>query len=253
MGAIDSTVTLGALVAERAGRAPLFERLHFDYCCGGAQTLGEACAERGLDVETVSAMLQALDADGPTERAEEAGARGSEEADWRLASLEELCAHVVGVHHERLRLDFTRIDQLLHATTRAHASSRPSLHELQRAFYAIRARLEPHLEREEQALFPRCIALERLGMPIEDELIDGHEDEHHEVGERLARLRELGDDYDTERALCGTHRALLEALEAFELSMHRHVHEENNVLFVRARELNAEVRAMRAARGGGHG
>ena len=65
MRPIDATATLGSLVAERPARASLLERLHLDYCCGGAQTLREACVRRGLDAETVRAVLEALDADTP--------------------------------------------------------------------------------------------------------------------------------------------------------------------------------------------
>lgn len=48
-------------------------------------------------------------------------------------------------------------------------------------------------------------------------------------------MRELAADYDSGRALGGTHRALLDALRRLELDLHQHVHEENNVLFPRAR------------------
>jgi regulator of cell morphogenesis and NO signaling len=46
-------------------------------------------------------------------------------------------------------------------------------------------------------------------------------------------------DYDPQQAVCSTHRALLDALAAFELDLHQHFHEENNVLLPRVRELNA--------------
>jgi regulator of cell morphogenesis and NO signaling len=240
MSPIDPTSTLGALVAERPERAPLFERLHLDYCCGGSQTLSQACARRGLDVDTVSAVIEAIDADGR-------GERGFEETDWRGASLEELCAHIVAVHHARLRDELPRIAELLATTVRVHASSHPALHDLQRCFNAIRARLEPHLDNEEEVLFPQCVALECDGAPLEDALIDAHAGEHADVGEQLALLRELGGDYERDRAYCGTHRALLEALSAFERDLHQHIHEENNVLFARARELGASARSGRGA------
>ena len=39
MSTIDPTATLGALVVERPARAA-----RLDYCCGGSQTLAEACS-----------------------------------------------------------------------------------------------------------------------------------------------------------------------------------------------------------------
>ncbi|HEX5309055.1 MAG TPA: DUF542 domain-containing protein [Solirubrobacteraceae bacterium] len=235
---IDATATLGSLVAERPADASLFERLHLDYCCGGAQTLSEACARRGLDVETVRIVLEALDVDTPD--------RGSfEDADWCRASLAELCAHIVAVHHDGLRSELPRIEELMSRTVRVHAVSHPELRDLQRSFETIRARLRPHLQSEEEVLFPACVALERSGAAIEAGLIDSHEHDHQDLGESLAALRELGDDYDTARALCGTHRALLEALAALERGLHQHIHEENNVLLPRARELNERAQPAR--------
>ena len=236
MSMIDPAGTLGELIAERPELAPLFERLRLDYCCGGSRTLAEACRERGLEIDTVRAMLDAVDA-ASIER------EGFEPTDWRRASIAELCAHIVEAHHDGLRESLPRIEALLSTVARVHGSSHPELRQLQRAFAEIRGELEPHLAREENVLFPACIALEQRGIGIEEALLEEHEREHASVGDGLAALRELGGDYDEQQALCGTHRALLDALAAFERDLHQHIHEENNVLLPRARERNAHARA----------
>ena len=232
MSMIDPASTLGELVAERPELAPLFERLRLDYCCGGSRTLAEACRERGLEIDTVRAMLDAVDA-ASIER------EGFEPTDWGRASIAELCAHIVEAHHDGLREALPRIEALLSTVVRVHGSGHPELRQLQRAFAEIRGELEPHLAREESVLFPACIALERRGIGIEEALLEEHEREHASVGDGLAALRALGGDYSPQQALCGTHRALLDALAAFERDLHQHIHEENNVLLPRARELNA--------------
>jgi regulator of cell morphogenesis and NO signaling len=242
MSAIDPTATLGALVAERPARAPLFERLRLDYCCGGSQTLAEACRRRGLDSDTVRTVLAALD-DEANER------QGFEDVDWRGASVEELCAHIVAVHHDGLREALPRIEALLSTVVRVHGHRHPEFDDLRRAFEGIRAQIEPHLASEEDVLFPACLALEQQRVPIDAALLDRHEHEHQQVGDALAGLRELSGDYDSERALCGTHRALLETLAAFELDLHQHIHEENNVLLPRVRELAADARPIHHATG----
>ena len=104
MSTIDPAGTLGELVAERPACAPVFERLRLDYCCGGSQTLAEACTKRGLEIDTVRAMLEALDATS-IER------EGFEPTDWRRASIAELCAHIVQGHHNGLRESLPRIEQ----------------------------------------------------------------------------------------------------------------------------------------------
>jgi regulator of cell morphogenesis and NO signaling len=63
--------------------------------------------------------------------------------------------------------------------------------------------------------------------------------EHDEVAGALARLRSLTGGYEPPADACNSYRAMLERLRTLEVDLHRHVHEENNVLFPRARELEA--------------
>jgi regulator of cell morphogenesis and NO signaling len=98
-----------------------------------------------------------------------------------------------------------------------------------------------HLLKEEKVLFPVIQRLEAAAeMP---ELHCGSvinairvmEHEHDDAGAALARLRALTDRYTPPGDACPTYRALLEGLAELEADLHRHIHEENNVLFPRAR------------------
>lgn len=80
------------------------------------------------------------------------------------------------------------------------------------------------MAREEQVLFPALIAKEAAG-------VESFEHEHEEAGRALAKLRRLTDDFEPPAEACTTWRALYAGLEAFESTMHEHVHLENNVLF----------------------
>lgn len=228
MKTIEPTTTLGALVAEQSSRATLFERLHLDYCCGGAQTLAQACETNGLDPDTVCRLLEALDLPLPDRQHPEG-------RDWRRASIADLVDHIVAAHHDRLRAELPRIDELLATVVRVHGAGHPELHDLQRLFEALRGELESHIESEERDVFPACRAAEVDGASVDETLLASHEHEHSETGDVLTALRQLGQDYDTSRALCGTHRRLLEGLRDIELDLHQHIHEENNVLFPRVR------------------
>jgi regulator of cell morphogenesis and NO signaling len=100
----------------------------------------------------------------------------------------------------------------------------------------MRAELDQHLELEERVLLPACRGLEasnETSASVDPGVLVLLEHEHAETGDALAALRELADDYDPDRAPCGTHRAPLSTLRRLELDLHRHVHEENNVLFPR--------------------
>jgi len=224
--------TLAELVLHRPASADLLERLRLDYCCGGRRTLAEACAERGLDAPTVIAMVEGLG-----ERAEP----GPDVHDVRRASIPDLCDHIVRAHHEPTRRQLPRIAELLDRVVRVHGGSHPELADLRRVFTGLRTELEEHFDLEEATVFPACRTLGAADSPatVDDSVLALCEDSHEFAGEALSAMRELTDGYETERAYCGTHRALLEALQRFELELHQHVHEENNVLFPRVRELVA--------------
>ena len=237
---LNPALSLGALVAEQPARARLFEQLRLDYCCGGQESLAEACAKRGLDPRAVRAALHALDT-------AESG-HDIEHTDWRTVGLGELCEQIVAVHHDGLREAFPRIGNLLETVVRVHGAGDARLHDVQRLFNEIRAELEPHLASEEGELFPACIAWEQHGTPVDERVIAEHENEHAAVGDALTALRALCHDYDRAAAHCNTHRTLLDTLEAFEEDLHRHVHEENNILLLRVRESRVRSEAISGGR-----
>lgn len=221
---IDPFSTLGQIVRARPARARVLERLGLDYCCGGRRTLAEACGERGLDPNTVRVIL-----------AGDAEPVALESVDWGEATVAELCAHIVDVHHRRLRWELPRLSDLAARAHGAHGADLPELAEVQEVFESLRRELGRHIVDEEQDLFPRLVAGETPSPKELEEL----KREHDAAGAALHRLRELTHGYDHDRALCNVHRTLLDGLHGLELDLHQHVHEENNVLFVRARALVA--------------
>lgn len=231
---IDPESSLGALVAGNPARAALFDDLRLAYCCRGDSTLAEACRQRHVPLDDVLTILQAIDRSGGQDV-------GAESRDWRSADAAELCAHIVGVHHGGLRADLPRLERLFATVARVHGDSDPWLREGRRVFADLRQELEPHLASEESELFPACVAHAHTGARIDEGMIKEHEREHDSVGHALGALRLLCREYDRRKAFCDTHRALLDGLAAFEEDLHRHVHEENNILLRRAREEGAEA------------
>ncbi|HLI31614.1 MAG TPA: DUF542 domain-containing protein [Solirubrobacteraceae bacterium] len=237
---IDPEMTLGRLVAEHPQCARLLEELHLDFCCGGEQTLAAAASARGLDGATVALACEAF-ARIPQ------GADQEGERDWLSAGIPELCDHIVECHHERVRRERPRIEELLATVVRVHGAKQPELALLQDTFRSMAAGLERHMAREEQQLFPACRGA-AAGAGVDEQLLALHAGEHEQVGAQLGELRALGGGYNREGALCSTHRSLLGALERFEADLHRHIHEENNILFPRVRALGAAGAAAQAPR-----
>ncbi len=232
MTPVSGDVRVADLVLERPSRSRVFERFGIDYCCGGKKPLAIVCAERDLDLAEVA---RALDEPGPA---------GADEIDWRGRSVAELCAHIVDHHHAYLRDELPAMRVLVDKVATAHGRAHPELLGIRATFTAMADELEQHMVKEEQVLFPACIALEsddRAGFafgsvesPIRVML-----DEHDEVADRLADLRALTHGYVVPDDACASYRSMLDRLHTLETDTHRHVHEENNVLFPRTVELEA--------------
>ncbi|MBI4898170.1 MAG: DUF542 domain-containing protein [Actinobacteria bacterium] len=230
MNVFNSSSTLGDLVLAQPAAADLFERLGLDFCCGGSRTLGEAVKERGLDAATVLVMLKSL--------AESPPAPGAGGHDVAAMTTGELADHIVTEHHNPLRAQLGEITEMLDKVVRVHGDGDSSLAPLREQFVAIRDELTEHMQLEEDELFPACRKIAAgVAADVGTDLLAKLEHTHTDTGVALAQMRELGGGYAQESAHCGTHRRLLESLAKMEADLHQHIHEENNLLFQRVREM----------------
>ncbi len=71
---ISSTKTVRELALEMPAVTEVFEKVGIDYCCGGAQSLSEACARAGTPVEQVLPLLEEIASAADTK---------DEKTDWR--------------------------------------------------------------------------------------------------------------------------------------------------------------------------
>jgi regulator of cell morphogenesis and NO signaling len=234
MTAISSDTLVADLVLAQPTRARVFERLGIDYCCGGRTPLAAACTKRGLDVDAVVAELA------------DPGPEGADDVDWGAASVAELCGHIVGRHHAYLREELPALRVLVEKVVRAHGETQAELADVHATFAATAEELELHMLKEEQILFPACVALEQgsdggFGFGSVENPIRTMLHEHDEVAAGLHRIRTLTSDYAPPPGACMSYRAMLERLALLEEDTHRHVHEENNILFPRALALEARA------------
>ena len=239
MNALDVDQTVGDLVAQKPALARVFEELEIDYCCGGKKTLEEACRQQGLDPRTVLATLREYD---------EGKSGGAPSVDAAAMSLTELADHIEQTHHVYVRTALQRLDKMTEEVAAAHGRRDPRLHQVRETFLAMAGELWSHMTKEEQVLFPTVRRLEAseelptfhcgsLASPIRQ-----MEVEHDDASSAFGRLRELTDGFAPPDWACNTYRAMLEAFSDLEQDMHVHIHKENNVLFPRALEMEAQKR-----------
>jgi len=218
---IHSESQVGRIAAEHPLSTRVFARYGIDYCCGGGLPLVTACESRGLDAERVVEEI----------RKEVNPWEGREER-WDEAPLGDLVTHILAAYHQPLKEELPRLEAMARKVLDVHRDKEPEmLTELLSVYLGLKADLEPHMQKEEQILFPMI----RQGQGfIADGPISVMREEHEQVGSALRRLRELTNDYEVPPRACNTWRALWHGLAALEDSLHQHIHLENNILFPRA-------------------
>ena len=227
--------TVGEIVAQRPVLAQVFERAGIDYCCGGKVTLAAACAKRGLDVSTFTAVLDAV----PSLAAEPP-------VDAGAMSLAALANHIERTHHAYVKAEMPVLVEQAERVAAKHGGRDERLLRVAETVRALADEMLHHMAKEERVLFPLVRNLERhqqrpthcnsIAHPIRQ-----MEHEHEGAGGAVARLREWTDNFTPPADACNTHRALLGGLARFESDLHQHVHKENNILFPRALALEAQL------------
>ncbi len=228
-----TTKTVGQLVVERPNRARVFEKHGIDYCCGGKIPLTQACQKKGISLDAIVAELSETDASTP-------------DIDLVHAGLTELADHIEATHHASLRRELPRLETLARKVAAVHGDEHPELVALRDEFLHFKQDMESHALKEEQILFPAIRDLDRGSVnpgrpfgtvkhPIRVMLA-----EHDDAGASLARMRELTGNFTPPPTACNSYRALFAGLEDLEQDTHRHVHKENEALFPRAIEKEAQ-------------
>ena len=235
---IDVSMTLAEAVDAFPELAREFERRGLDYCCGGGRTLGDACGLIGADPDATIADLAA------------ALIGGSDAAPWTTMTADALVDHLEATHHRYLWDEMPRVTALVDKIVSVHGGRHPELVDVAACLAHIRADLEPHMLKEERALFPMIRELAgssglpsfhcgSLRNPISVML-----SEHDAVGDLLAQLRRLTDGYTPPADGCATYAACFKAMAEIEADTHLHIHKENNVLFPLVVRIEAERTVM---------
>lgn len=211
----------------------VFAKYNIDYCCGGQQTLEDACHRLGLDANAV--MVEIIESTPGNSNS------NIRPETWRSSFLIDF---IVENHHSYIRIAAQEITALLEKVCERHESENPELNQISTTFSALKDELLNHMDKEELALFPAIKRLETLNSDsnplrkIVQVPIDAMEEEHRTAGELVSRIRSLTHNYSPPDFACPTFRATYERLKEFEDDLLMHIHLENNILFQRFKPLS---------------
>ena len=222
--------------------AGVFRKYGINFCCGGKISLETACHARGVDLFEVMAEL---------ERATKKHHISPSIAydTWSISFLTE---YISNVHHAYIKKAFPEICDYLNRFVENHGKKFPYLHALQADYMHLYHELIPHMEKEENVIFPYIRQIENaylkeepyaallvrtLRKPVENMM-------HHEhvlVSRTLLKFREYTNNYSLPENACVSHQVTFLKLNELDNDLAQHMHLENNILFPKALSMEKEL------------
>jgi len=239
---IDEHSLVTDIVARDYRAADVFRRYDIEFCCGGRRPLHVACEIRGVDTGRVKDELeQALRIIqvSPTLPFDE----------WPLDFLAD---YIVHVHHAYLRKALPDAKEHLAKFALGHRKKYIYLDDLEKTFSDLAALLMPHLQHEEEIIFPYIKRINRayrekesyapllvrtLRKPVQQTV----EQENKMVEAIFYRFRVLTDNYTVPENACISHRVTFNKLRELDNDMLQHIYLESDILFRKAMDIEKEL------------
>ena len=216
---LNQDQAVATVVLEHSECAEVFQRHRIDFCCRGHESIAVAAQAKGVDVDALlSELSRAI-----------ATRNGASGPDPRELSTPRLIAHIVSTHHEYLRTALPFVRGLADKVGRVHGDHDPQLRELAVAVGELSNALLPHLDEEEELIFPALTA----PSPDPDAvsaLLATMMGDHHAVAALLERIHAASRAYSLPDWACNSYRTLFSELQRMEADIYTHVHLENHVL-----------------------
>ncbi len=231
--------TLANIVTNNHFAVPVLEKYHLDFCCKGKRTLADACAERGLPVESIAQELEISST-----------VVQNNKMPFSEMTTEQLISYILIHHHFYVKQTMPTILGHLEKVAIKHGDRFPFMVEVFCLFKEINEEMTAHMQKEEMILFPRIKEVEAMSKiknnrNLAEGFISGPiqvmELEHDHAGDILYKIRELTNTYTPPADACTTFQVCLAELKEFEEDLHRHVHLENNLLFPMAEKMLLQV------------
>ena len=139
---LNATNSVGEWVAADFRLANVFTRHGIDFCCGGGKPVDQACAEKGISVETL--LHEAQDA-------RVASGIGEQYNQW---AVDFLADYIVNQFHPYTEEMLAQIGSYADTVAHAHGSTHPETVVIAALWQQLREKLTGHLRDEEELLFP---------------------------------------------------------------------------------------------------
>ena len=233
------TKTVADYVIENIKTAHIFKKHEIDFCCGGAVSIQKACEKNNVNFDKLVNELNNLEKNT------------SYLNDYNKWELDFLIDFIKNTHHKYVEENLTLLKQYGDKVAKVHGPHYSELLEIKELIHVVADELASHMKKEELILFPfikKLVNAKRDGTKVEtpnfgtvDNPIKMMEEDHDNAGDIFKRISELTNTYKSPEGACNTFKALYAKLEEFEDDLHQHVHLENNILFPKAKAIEANL------------
>lgn len=232
---INGSLAVADIVKTDLRTADVFRKYGIEYCCGGKSSLDKACEIKGLDFSHVYEDLVSATRD----------IKVPGDTDFKDWDIDFLTDYIINIHHSYLRKAVPQLQDHITRFADGHRKKFDYLDEMQLITSQLAKYLVPHLQQEEEIIFPyiRQIAhaytakesyasllVRTLRKPVED--IMHHE--HSTVFKSLQRLRHLTSNYNAPENSCISHKVTFHKMKEVDNDLMQHLHLENDILFPKA-------------------
>lgn len=195
----------------------IFRKNRLDFCCGGKQTLKDACEKKNLNLSLIIEELKLLN--------------HPENNDIKEKPLSELTQFIIQRYHHDLRRRLPDLVLLAEKVEQVHHDHTHCPHGLHSLLKELHEEMLMHMMKEENVLFP-LIDSGRGNMALMPVKVMTAEHDAH--GKQLNEIHRLTSDFNPPVDACRSWQTLYKGLEELEVELMEHIHLENNILFPRA-------------------
>jgi regulator of cell morphogenesis and NO signaling len=223
-------LTVGEIVANDFRTSSVFKKAGIDFCCGGKQSLSDACKENEIDALVLENEILKV--------TEEPVNEFMNFKNWGPVFLSE---YIVNTHHKFVMKNLPDLVFYTQKIASVHGDHHPELVEVADLFVKINTELLQHLKNEEEVLFPAIKDVVNTNSIKARETIVSEiarmTGEHEFAGGAMDEINKITKGYKVPADGCNTYKVAFKLLEQFEDDLHTHVHLENNILYPKALEL----------------
>lgn len=232
---ITKDTTLSELVKNYPQTIELLNDLHFDYCCGGHDSIEKATNENEIDTKSFVELLN--------KKIEEVSTHSGDSINsienFKNLSINEMIKDLEYTHHATERNLLEELDKLINKILIVHYEHHgEELLKVHSLFGSLKTELEAHFVKEEKLVFPLMV---KNPNPTKEQLdyILELEGEHEAAGDIIKSLQLATNNYQVPEEACVTYERTYKKLNELVNDVFIHIFKENSILFTEYEELAA--------------